>query len=1211
MKYLPFLAIPIMLVIGIASLMWVAGNFQPTAEPLTGAYMGMPAQNENTEITQPIQTGEKKLAPATIAQEQNPAQEQVAPAQVQNVPEQKPAEQKTVVQKPRSPDFIGGGSGSSSGGVSSPAPSAPAPAPIQISAPATISQAGTYYLSGDITPPSTSDTAITINAPNVVLEGNGHEVFGTIEVNGEGAIVRNVLIDPDVGFKIQVPGTYLENITAENITDVGIWLTPYAKRTTIVGVSAQLVTSYAVGILDEGINNSIDCAGLRIYGDGTTEAGYGVNLLGRNTTLKNCIIENVAYGVHIAPESYENTIANNSINSTNSIVGYGAYVEGNANIFRYNNITSTDGSGEDDMPSLNVSGNDNEFYYNRFISNGTIVHNWGTNNKFYLEHGTRTDGSKIYRGNYYYNIMDLDIFDSDADGYGDWGSDYPYDEYSAIDGWKGEGDDKGPITTKAGTPWFNTTVGLEYHLNDGAWTATDGSFETQFEMLLDQRETGYYYIRFADITDTTSPLSDGYYGFRLTGKDNEPAFTQYWNAQGVNEDAAAGTWQEEMYRIISGDSPMFFAHEYPNKTIALLDGFTRNYHGTDAALRVNPDYPVGNYTFSGKVRWAQNGRESDNIDVRMRFNGIEPVFTDLALENTSDNSTYSDVSGNLAEGFNLTLNPLQDWYYLRTKIGSDTNVQLRDEYYGFYLITPPDAAGFDEYWNAKGVNAGATTDWKAVMYQIVSGTSPMFYIHENSTGGIELVDGLMHTLGQNIPMRINGDYPIGNYTFGGMLIAKDGQASAPIEVKMMLSGVKPRIDEVELVYATDEAATPSTVVSGDIGSGYALDIDPNTEYYYLNISSMGTNIPLKQGSYGFYVRNHATNFFTYWNDEMGVNASPIDDGWRVQMWEIINGRQPTFYLYIDSQNRTSLVDALRRDIGHGDHLLRLDGIYPPGTYTYKANVTGINGQNSDEVEIRLDLTSQTPEFSVMELEYNTTLDPTMRAVDGSLPNYRLELDDTASTYFNLNVSSAVANIPIKKGYYPFFLEEQTAGTAFWNYWAAKGITESSGHVLWDIINGEEPIFYLYLDSQGRYSLIDGYQKLNGVEKLLRVDGDYPPGTYTFSGSVKGANEETGTVEVNMAFDNPQINYCRVLSTPGETYTMIGNFTATGDCIIITADGVTVNGNGHTILGDGTGTGVTVRANNANLADMTLQHFQIGMDSDVNAEGLRVRNVIVK
>ncbi len=52
--------------------------------------------------------------------------------------------------------------------------------------------------------------------------------------------------------------------------------------------------------------------------------------------------------------------------------------------------------------------------------------------------------------------------------------------------------------------------------------------------------------------------------------------------------------------------------------------------------------------------------------------------------------------------------------------------------------------------------------------------------------------------------------------------------------------------------------------------------------------------------------------------------------------------------------------------------------------------------------------------------------------------------------------------------------------------------------MWQIINGDAPMFFLKVEGTN-YSLIDGLQ---GAPNLLRINGDYLPGAYAFTGVVE-------------------------------------------------------------------------------------------------------------
>jgi len=105
------------------------------------------------------------------------------------------------------------------------------------------------------------------------------------------------------------------------------------------------------------------------------------------------------------------------------------------------------------------------------------------------------------------------------------------------------------------------------------------------------------------------------------------------------------------------------------------------------------------------------------------------------------------------------------------------------------------------------------------------------------------------------------------------------------------------------------------------------------------------------------------------------------------------------------------------------------------------------------------------------------------------------------------------------------------------------------------------------------------------------------------------------VATDNAFALTNISTCQTLDIAGETYTLTSDITTSGDCLIITADGITLDGNGHKIIGDGSGnlgdqagdigvdlvsvTGVTVQ-------NMDISFFRVGIFLD-NSNGNTITN----
>ena len=155
---------------------------------------------------------------------------------------------------------------------------------------------------------------------------------------------------------------------------------------------------------------------------------------------------------------------------------------------------------------------------------------------------------------------------------------------------------------------------------------------------------------------------------------------------------------------------------------------------------------------------------------------------------TSADPTFYGVAGNQVSGFKLTLNGNTDpdfWYYLNIKF---IKPDMPPGVYMFYLTPPPATdTAFWNYWAAKDVTMAhflahvnsppPTWPWQSWMWLIIHGTTlpgggfyqvPMFGLRSDGVGNYELRDGLVHFASgftQESPLRLNGDYPLGTYTF--------------------------------------------------------------------------------------------------------------------------------------------------------------------------------------------------------------------------------------------------------------------------------------------------------------------------------------------------------------------------------------------------------------------------------------------------------------
>jgi len=137
-------------------------------------------------------------------------------------------------------------------------------------------------------------------------------------------------------------------------------------------------------------------------------------------------------------------------------------------------------------------------------------------------------------------------------------------------------------------------------------------------------------------------------------------------------------------------------------------------------------------------------------------------------------------------------------------------------------------------------------------------------------------------------------------------------------------------------------------------------------------------------------------------------------------------------------------------------------------------------------------------------------------------DFKLTLDESVEWYY-LDIKFIKPTLPA--GVYMFWLEPPT-DPDFWTYWDAKGVNSAAPHyldpppppvvinwkwVMWHIIyrmgtapDGtplQSPMFGLRSDGNGNYMLVDALVWfLSGLTlpTHLRLNGDYPKGTYTFT-----------------------------------------------------------------------------------------------------------------
>ncbi|MCP4710565.1 MAG: hypothetical protein GY869_18230, partial [Planctomycetes bacterium] len=216
---------------------------------------------------------------------------------------------------------------------------------------------------------------------------------------------------------------------------------------------------------------------------------------------------------------------------------------------------------------------------------------------------------------------------------------------------------------------------------------------------------------------------------------------------------------------------------------------------------------------------------------------------------------------------------------------------------------------FLDYWDARGVNAGADpVTWQGHAWLVINGSAPTFYLYSDGGGNLSLIDGLQRDFGgdDTALLRIDGDYSLGGYTYDGMLTGVNGVQSELITVGINFDVIIPEMTALSLEQSVDQ--TNWQPIPGDLANGFAMILRPIETYHYLNVDAITTNIDLAEGFNGFFLNGHpGQEFLDYW-DAKGVNAAADPLTWQGHAWLIINGNEPTFYLHVDGGGNHSLID---------------------------------------------------------------------------------------------------------------------------------------------------------------------------------------------------------------------------------------------------------------------------------------------------------------
>ena len=447
----------------------------------------------------------------------------------------------------------------------------------------------------------------------------------------------------------------------------------------------------------------------------------------------------------------------------------------------------------------------------------------------------------------------------------------------------------------------------------------------------------------------------------------------------------------------------------------------------------------------------------------------------LTLKESNDQTDWTPLTGDLDSGFIMPLDPANTYEYLDV----DTfYAPVEDGDYPFYLdkLTVPD--GFFEYWAGKGVTATATLDWQKAMWKIITGQEPIFYLRIED-GEQDLIDGLSYLMDGPTTtdrLKVNGDYPLGHYTFEGTIdgnyMIVDITFTSPARVTFEAASyiidncgtidVYIRLENVSNLYAVD------VKVMFDLAIVEVVDLDPNAE---------GINLQPVTGliDAAYWVSNSANNATgeihyatTMYNPSIPAEGSGNIAKFRLKA--VGTGNSPITAIEATLSDRDGYLVGMPVELG--------------SVTVSTQNVVCLTLKESNDDQV------------------------TWETLEGDLCSGYIMPLALANPYEYLDVDTLVGSIE-NDGDYPFYLDEDNVPADFYEYWAEKGVTATAALdwqiTMWKIISGQEPMFYLRVTGT-EYDLIDGYSYLtkdSTTEDKLKVNGDYPLGHYTFEGTVDG------------------------------------------------------------------------------------------------------------
>ena len=181
---------------------------------------------------------------------------------------------------------------------------------------------------------------------------------------------------------------------------------------------------------------------------------------------------------------------------------------------------------------------------------------------------------------------------------------------------------------------------------------------------------------------------------------------------------------------------------------------------------------------------------SVTASINVAINAL-PVVSNVTLQaREGETGDWTYPVNNYYPNFQMCLNSAIPWYYLDINTLTTSTGSLQTNYLNPFTLTG-NYPGLIAWFATQGIGP-ASTGWQGEMYLIITGGAPMFYIYYTGTD-YQLIDGLEYWMGQQQsqvvldPLRVNGTYYPGTYTYSGTVKDVNGCYSNSMSVNITLN----------------------------------------------------------------------------------------------------------------------------------------------------------------------------------------------------------------------------------------------------------------------------------------------------------------------------------------------------------------------------------------------------------------------------------------